>query len=107
MFWSIKNHAKGIYIEYAVIFSIKKLKGCIIMKGKKLWKEKTKQDLYRVGDIVGLCDNEIDATLKKRKLTLLIAILLTLLGILMLSGCIHTLYVAVSIHDFSWLWRLI
>jgi len=77
------------------------------MKGKKTREEKTKQDLYRVGNIVGLNDNEINATLKKKKLKLIIGILLTLLGVSMLSGCIQIMYIAVSIHDFSWLWRLI
>jgi len=81
------------------------------MGGKKLWKlrknEISKQNLYRVGQILDLGENEINTTLKKKKITMIIGILLTILAALMLSGCINTMYIAASIHDFSWLWRAI
>ena len=67
----------------------------------------SKQNLYRIGRILDLSNSEINATLKKKKRTVILAILLALAAVIMLTGCIHTMYTAVVLRDFSWIWRLI
>jgi hypothetical protein len=70
-------------------------------------KNKAKKDIYDVGEILDINRNEINKMLKKRKWTIIVAIILTIISTLMLSGCfVRIMYMPASIHDFSWIWRL-
>ena len=70
-------------------------------------KSNTKKDIYDIGQILDISRNEINTMLKKKKWTLIVAIILLIFSALMLSGCVHAYYIAVCKSDFSWIWRLI
>jgi hypothetical protein len=69
-----------------------------------------KKDLYTVGKLVNIGKKEIQATLRKKKMMVLIGIVILIISLL--SGCFgpggkpgyH--YGAICIQDFSWIWRL-
>ena len=73
---------------------------------KEIINNTNEQHLQRIGQILELNGDEINKMIRKKKKTLIIAILLTILATIMLSGCIHTLYTSVSLLDFSGIWRL-
>ena len=69
-----------------------------------------KSDIFTIGSLLNIETNEIQSTLRKKKIMVLIGLIILIISLL--SGCIgpggrpgyH--YGAICIQDFSWIWRL-
>ena len=62
--------------------------------------------LHKIGELIDINKDEVKTLLNKKRKTMVIAILLSILASIFLSGCIQTFYTSPALIDFSWIWRL-
>ena len=68
-------------------------------------------DIRSIGQILNIDSNEIKTTMRKKKIMLIVGGIMIL--VLSLAGCINGPpnngghYMAISMNDFSWIWRWI